>query len=44
MVVLVVWGKNHCVSVVVIDLLWDYSIVDKSNLLNVFLDSTCKFN
>ena len=50
MVMLGVWGKYHCVYVVMIDLkcmlelLWDYSIPYKSNLLSVLLDFTCKFS
>ena len=49
MVMLGVWGKYHCVCVVVIDLrckldlLWDSPVPNKSNLLSVLLDSTCNF-
>ena len=49
MAVLGVWGKYHCVYVVVIgfrcmpDLLWDYPVLEKTNLLSVLLDSTCNF-
>ena len=50
MVALGVWGKYHCICVIVIeficmpDLLWDYPVLDKSNLLSILLDSTCNFN
>ena len=50
MVVLGVWVKYHCVCIVVIDLrymldlLWDYLVPEKSNLLSVLLDSTCNLS
>ena len=50
MVVLGVWGKYHCVCVIVIDLrcmldlLWDYLVPDTLNLLSILLDSTCNFS
>ena len=50
MVVLGVWGKYHCVCVVVIDLrymldlLWDYPVPDKLNPLSVLLDFICNFS
>ena len=50
MVVLEVGGKYHCVCIVVNDfrcipdLLWDYPVLEKLNLLSVLLDSTCNFN
>ena len=50
MVVLGIWGKHHCICVVVIDLrrmldlLWDYPIPDKVNFLSVLLDFTCNFS
>ena len=51
MVVLGVMGKYHCVCVVAVidfgymsDLLWDYPVLDKSNLSSVSLNSTCNFS
>ena len=50
MVVLGVYGKYNCVSVIVIDLrympdlLCDYPVLDKLYLLSVLLDSTCEFS
>ena len=50
MVVLGVWGKYHCVYVIVIDLrymldlLWGYPVPEKWNLLNVLFDSTYYFS
>ena len=50
MVLLGVGSKYHCVYVVVIDLrcmldlLWEYPVPDKSNPLNVLLDSIHNFS
>ena len=50
MFVLGVWGKYHCVCIVVIDLrymldfLLDYPVPDKSNPLSALLESTCNFS
>ena len=47
--VLGVWGKYHCICVIMIDLrcmpdlLWDYPVLCKSYLLSVLLDFTCNF-
>ena len=44
-----VWGKYHCVCIIVIDprympdLLWDCPVFDKLYLLSVLLDSTCNY-
>ena len=50
MVVLGVWGKYHCICVVMIDLrckldlLWDYPIPDTLNILSGLIDSTGYFS